>query len=140
MPLYTPDRLTTFRDGSTNATATEAAGTNKITLPPGEYKVNLSVGAAPTGTTPTCVVSFSEAADGSTWAAAVSTSLTAAGGATGPQELTGWLRVSVAPNAGVTTGNVTAIVTIGGTTPVFPKLFIGAVPAGVDTAGVAGRP
>ncbi len=138
MPRYSADRLTTFRDGSTACTATEAAGTNKILLPPGEYKVEVDVPGAPTGTSPTLVVSFSEAADGATWVAATATSLTPSTTARSVQ--TGYLRVSAQANAGVT-ANVTAVCTVGGTTPSFPSVFIGATPLNRGgTSGFDGRP
>ena len=142
MPLTTVDRLALFRDGSAALTATEAAGVNVLKLAPGTYKVWVSVPIAPTGTSPTCTITFQEAADGATWAAVNndSISLVLNGAATAAQEVSGYLRVAKAANAGVT-ANVTAIPTVGGTnSPSFGKVMIGVVGAGAGTGGFNDAP
>jgi hypothetical protein len=141
MPLTTPDRLSEFRDGTVVLNATETAGTNKLLLPPGTYKCWVSVPIAPTGTSPTCVATIQEASDGSTWATAVgdAPSLTVNGAATAGAEYSFWFRVSQRANAGVT-ANVTLILTLGGTTPVFGKVSAGVVGAGAGTGGFNDSP
>jgi hypothetical protein len=141
MPLTTVDRLSEFRDGTAVLTATEAAGVNKLLLPPGTYKGWISVPIAPTGTTPTCVATINEAADGSTWAAAVgdAPSVTLNGAATAGAEYSFWFRVSQRANAGVA-ANVTLILTVGGTTPSFGKVASGVVGAGAGTGGFNDSP
>jgi hypothetical protein len=139
MPLTTVDRLSEFRDGTAALTATEAAGVNKLLLPPGTYKCWISVPIAPTGTTPTCTATIQEASDGSTWAAAsgdapsVTLSPTAAG------ESSFWFRVSKRASAGVA-ANVTLVLTVTGTTPNFGKVSSGVVGGGAGTGGFNDQP
>jgi hypothetical protein len=119
MPLHLIDQALILRAGASNLTATEAAGTNVILVPPGYYWVDISVPAAPTGTTPTLVTTFDEAADGSTWAAInPQVTFTASGS---KQEMTHLVRVTKQATSGVT-ANFTAINTTTGTTPNWGKV------------------
>ncbi len=137
---FTRDRLTTLRSGASNLTATEAAGTNVALVPPGEYKYDIMVPIAPTGTSPTCVATWNEAADGSSWAAInPQVSHTVNGAATAAAHYTGTIRVTKNPSSASVAANVSVILTVGGTTPNFGGVVVALTRIG-STSGYAGSP
>jgi hypothetical protein len=122
------DRLLMTRTGSSNLTATEAAGTNKVLAPPGHYKYLINA-PVPAGT-PTCVVTWNEAADGSTWAALnPQVTHTLSGSATAVTPYTGHIRVTKNPSSSSVAANVTTIFTVsGGSGNVWGALQCGLTP------------
>lgn len=132
------DRLATPRAGGSNLTATEAAGTNVVLVPPGEYKYDIIVPAAPVGT-PTCSVTWNEAADGSTWAA-INPQVTHTLSTTLAGHYTGTIRCTKNPSSAAVTANLTCILTVsGGTGAVFGKVIV-TLTRLAGTSGTAGSP
>jgi hypothetical protein len=134
------DRLTTLRAGLTNLTATEAAGVNTTLVPPGLYTYDVLVPNAPAGT-PTGVVTWQEAADGSTWAAInPQVTHTMNGSATAPAHYTGTIRVTKNPSSAAITANLTVILTVGsGSGIVWGKVSVSLARLG-GTSGWDGQP
>jgi hypothetical protein len=102
------------RKGTTNLTATEAAGVNNCLIPPGEYKWSVLVPIVPTGTSPTLTVTLQEAADGAAWAALTQPASLVVD-PTKSGIVTGWAKISKNPNSNAVAANVTAVCTVGGT-------------------------